>query len=154
MAEITRMADEAKRMGQQAQEGAERAGREFQKAAEGGFEAVSRSFSEANKGFQALAAEMMNYSKEAFDDAVRTWEQLIGVKSLDQAIEIQSQYAKRVYDKHMAELAKRRRSRQRDGESYVRRCDERADSGSHLQVHRLPVASPRAQAQFREPQMG
>ena len=115
MAEITRMADEAKRMGQQAQEGAERAGREFQKAAEGGFEAVSRSFSEANKGFQALAAEMMNYSKEAFDDAVRTWEQLICVKSLDQAIEIQSQYAKRVYDKHMAELAKRRRSRQRDG---------------------------------------
>ena len=86
--------------------GAERAGREFQKAAEGGFEAVSRSFSEANRGFQALAAEMMNYSKEAFDDAVRTWEQLIGVKSLDQAIEIQSPYAKRVYDKHMAELAK------------------------------------------------
>ena len=106
MAEITKMADEAKRMGQQAQEGAERAGREFQKAAEGGFEAVSRSFSEANRGFQALAAEMMNYSKEAFDDAVRTWEQLIGVKSLDQAIEIQSQYAERVYDKHMAELAK------------------------------------------------
>ena len=93
-------------MGQQAQEGTERAGREFQKAAEGGFEAVSRSFSEANRGFQALAAEMMNYSKEAFDDAVRTWEQLIGVKSLDQAIEIQSQYAERVYDKHMAELAK------------------------------------------------
>ena len=106
MAEITRMADEAKRMGQQAQEGAERAGREFQKAAEGGFEAVSRSFSEANKGFQALAAEMMNYSKEAFDDAVRTWEQLIGVKSIDQAIEIQSQYAKRVYENHMAELTK------------------------------------------------
>src|SRR6476620_10454844 len=38
-------------------------------------------------------------SKEAFDYAVRTWEQLIGVKSLDQSIEIQSQYAKRVYDK-------------------------------------------------------
>jgi hypothetical protein len=30
----------------------------------------------------------------------------VGVKSLDQAIEIQSQYAKRVYDKHMAELSK------------------------------------------------
>ena len=94
MAETKRMADEANRMGQQAQEGAQRAGREFQKATEGGFEVASRSFSEANKGFQALAAEMMNYSKEAFDDAVRTWEQLVGVKSLDQAIEIQSQYAR------------------------------------------------------------
>jgi hypothetical protein len=106
MLETTRIADEAKRMGQQAQEGAQRAGREFQKAAEGGFEAASRSFSEANKGFQALAAEMMNYSKEGFDDAVRTWEQLIGVKSLDQAIQIQSDYAKRVYENHMAELSK------------------------------------------------
>jgi hypothetical protein len=48
---------------------------------------------------------MMSYSKAAFDDAMRTWEQLIGVKSL-QAVEIQSQYAKRVYDNHMAELSK------------------------------------------------
>ena len=71
-----------------------------------GFEAVSKSFSEANRGFQDLAAEMMSYSKAAFDDAMRTWEQLIGVKSLEQAVEIQSQYAKRVYDNHMAELSK------------------------------------------------
>ena len=37
---------------------------------------------------------------------IRTWEQLIGVKSLDQAIEIQSDYAKRAYENHMAELKK------------------------------------------------
>jgi hypothetical protein len=42
----------------------------------------------------------------ALIDAMRTWEQLIGVKSLEQAVEIQSQYAKRVYDNHMAELSK------------------------------------------------
>jgi hypothetical protein len=95
MSETKRMADEANRMGQQAQEG-------FQT----GLEAVSRSFSEANKGFQTLAAEMMEYSKAAFDDAVRTWEKLIGVRSLEQAIQIQSDYAKRVYENHMAELSK------------------------------------------------
>ena len=95
MQETKRMADEANRMGQQAQE-------RFQT----GFEAASRSFTEANKGFQALAAEMMEYSKAAFDDAVRTWEQLIGVRSLEQAIQIQSDYAKRVYENHMAELKK------------------------------------------------
>jgi len=71
-----------------------------------GSEAASRSYMEANKGFQALAAEMMEYSKAAFDDAVRTWEQLIGVRSLEQAIQIQSDYAKRVYENHMAELKK------------------------------------------------
>ena len=97
MQETRRVADEAKRMGQEAQEGVER-----------GFEAASRSFAEANKGFQALAAEMMSYSKATFDDAMRTWEQLIGVKSLEQAFEIQSQYAKRVYENHMAELSKLR----------------------------------------------
>jgi hypothetical protein len=64
------------------------------------------SFGEVNKGFQALAAEVTDYSKKTFDDAIRTWEQLMGVKSLELAVEIQSQYAKRVYDNHMAELSK------------------------------------------------
>jgi hypothetical protein len=95
MQETERMAEGANRMGRQAQEG-------FQT----GLEAASRSFTETNKGFQALAAEMMEYSKASFDDAIRTWEQLIGVRSLEQAIQIQSDYAKRVYENHMAELAK------------------------------------------------
>ena len=106
MPEAKSIAEDASRMGQQAQERAQRVGREFQNAAGQGFEAAGRSFSEANKGFQALAAEMMNYSKTAFDDAIRTWEQLIGVRSLEQAIQIQSDYAKRVYENHMAELSK------------------------------------------------
>ena len=106
MAETRRMADEAKRFGEEVQEGAQRFGREYQKAAETGFGAASRSFTEANKGFQALAAEMMEYSKAAFDDAIRTWGELIGVKSLEQAMAIQSDYAKRVYENHMAELSK------------------------------------------------
>ena len=95
MQETKRMADEANKMGQQVQE-----------RVQSGFEAASRSFSEANKGFQTLATEMTEYSKAAFDDAIRTWEQLIGVKSLDQAMQIQSDYAKRTYENHMAELSK------------------------------------------------
>jgi len=97
---------EANRLGEEIQEGAQRFGREYQKAAETGVEAASRSFMEANKGFQALASEMMEYSKAVFDDGIRTWEQLIGVKSLDQAIQIQSDYAKRFSESHMAELSK------------------------------------------------
>jgi hypothetical protein len=95
MQETKRMADEANRMGQQAQE-----------RMQSGLEAASRSFMEANKGFQALAAEMTEYSKAAFDDAIRTWEKLMGVRSLEQAMQIQSNYAKRVYENHMAELSK------------------------------------------------
>jgi hypothetical protein len=95
MQETKRMADEANRMGQQAQE-----------RMQSGLEAASRSFMEANKGCQALAAEMTEYSKAAFDDAIRTWEKLMGVRSLEQAMQIQSNYAKRVYENHMAELSK------------------------------------------------
>jgi hypothetical protein len=95
MRETNRMADEANRVGQQVQE-----------RVQSGFEAASRSFTEANKGFQALTREMTEYSKAAFDDAIRTWEELIGVKSLEQAMRIQSDYAKRTYENHVAELSK------------------------------------------------
>jgi phasin family protein len=106
MAETRRMAEEAKRFGEEAQERTQEMGREYQRAVESGFETASRSFAEANKGFQALAAEMMNYSKAAFDDGIRTWAELIGVRSLEQAMALQSDYAKRVYENHMAELSK------------------------------------------------
>jgi hypothetical protein len=49
---------------------------------------------------------MKNYSEATLDDAIRTWEQLIGVRSLEQAIQIQSDYAKKVYENHLAELSK------------------------------------------------
>jgi hypothetical protein len=71
-----------------------------------GFDAAVRSLSEVNKGFQALAAELTGYSKNAFEDGLRTWEQLLGAKSVEQAIEVQSQYAKRAYDSYMAEISK------------------------------------------------
>ena len=95
MRETKEMADEANGMGQQVQD-----------RLQSGFEAASRLFTEANKGFRAVATEMTEYSKAAFDDVIRTWEQLIGAKSLEQAMQIQSDYAKRAYENHMAELSK------------------------------------------------
>ena len=106
MAQAEKMFDKATRMGEQAQDRAQRVSDQFQRAAEDSWEGAGRSISEVNRGFQALAAEMAEYSKNTFDDAIHTWEQLIGVKSLEQAIEIQSQYAKRVYENHMAEMNK------------------------------------------------
>ena len=106
MQDTKRIADEANRMGKEMQQRTERMGREYQQAAASGMETASRSFMEANQGFQSIAAEMMTYSKAAFDDAMRTWTQLIGVRSLEQAMQIQAEYAKRTYENHMAELNK------------------------------------------------
>ncbi len=79
---------------------------EFQKVGKDGFDATVRSFGEVNKGFQAIAAEITDYSKKAFEDGTRAFEQLIGAKSIEQAIEIQSQYAKKAYDAYVAEVSK------------------------------------------------
>ena len=81
-------------------------GDEYQKLNKDGFNATLRSFGEANKGFQTLAAEMTEYSKKTFDEGIRAWEQLLSARSLDQAIQIQSQYAKNAYDGYVAQMTK------------------------------------------------
>jgi len=77
---------------------------EVQRTGKDGFDAAVSSFGEANKGFQAIAAEITAYSKKAFD--TRAFEQLLGAKSFDQVIEIQSRYAKNAYETYVAELSK------------------------------------------------
>src|SRR6516164_8045091 len=69
-------------------------------------DAVLRSYSEWSKGFQAIAARMTDCSKQTFEDATRTFEQLVAAKSLESVIEIQSQYAKKAYDTWVAEASK------------------------------------------------
>jgi len=81
-------------------------GQAYQTLSGNGFDATLHSFGEVNKGFQVLAAEVADYSKRVFDDGMRAWEQLLGVKSFDQAIKIHSEYAKTAYEKHIAELSK------------------------------------------------
>ena len=79
---------------------------EFQKSSKDNYDAMLRSYGELNEGFQAIAKRWTEFSKQSFEDASRTWEQLMGVKSLDQAFEIQTNYAKRAYDNWMAEVSK------------------------------------------------
>jgi hypothetical protein len=95
MSETKRMADEADRMGQQAQEG-------FQT----GLEAASRSFTEANKGFEALASEMTDFSKRRFEDVFRAWEQLLRARSFPDVVQVQTQYAQRAYEAYASEMSK------------------------------------------------
>jgi len=79
---------------------------EFQKRGKDNYDAMVRSCGELNKGFQAIAARWTEFSTRSFEDATRTWGQLIGAKSLDQALEIQTNYAKRAYDNWMSEASK------------------------------------------------
>ncbi len=84
----------------------QRFGDEVQRAGKDGFDAAVSAFGDASKGFQAIAAEITAYSKQSFEDGTRAFEQLLGAKSFDQVIEIQSQYARMVYEAYVAELSK------------------------------------------------
>ena len=59
-----------------------------------------------SKGAQAIAAEVADYSKKAFEDGTAALEKLFGVKSFDKAIEVQSEYAKTAYEGFVAKASK------------------------------------------------
>ena len=79
---------------------------DFQKMSKAGFDAAVHSYGEVSKGLQAIASKVTDYSKVTFEDATRAFEQLVKAKSIEQAIEIQSQYAKNAFDTYIAELTK------------------------------------------------
>jgi hypothetical protein len=63
-------------------------------------------FAEWQKNMQTFASELTNYQKRAFEDSTQTFEKLLGVKSVDQAMEIQTAFAKRAYDEYMQQVTK------------------------------------------------
>ena len=69
---------------------------------EGSMKAVA----EWQKGLQTIASEMASYSKRSFEEGTQTFEKLINAKTLDQALEIQTSFAKRAYDDYMQQMSK------------------------------------------------
>lgn len=59
-----------------------------------------------SKGTQAIAVEVADYSKKAFEDGTAALEKLFGVKSFDKAIEVQTEYAKTAYEGFVAKASK------------------------------------------------
>ena len=59
-----------------------------------------------SKGFEAIRTTMMDYTKKSFEDGTRAFEQLAGAKSIEQAWEIQSQYAKKAFEAYVAQASK------------------------------------------------
>jgi hypothetical protein len=65
-----------------------------------------KSMGALSKGSQAIAAEVADYSKKAFEDGTAALEKLFGVKSFDKAIEVQTEYAKTAYEGFVAKASK------------------------------------------------
>jgi hypothetical protein len=79
---------------------------DFQKLGQTNVDAAMKAFGEWNKGWQAIAAEMTDYTKRSFEDSSTTFEKLVSSRSIEQVMEIQTTYAKRAYDEYMHQLTK------------------------------------------------
>lgn len=58
------------------------------------------------KNAQAIATEFADYSKKSFEDSAAAWEKLMAAKSLEKAMEVQSEYLKSSYEDFIAESTK------------------------------------------------
>lgn len=79
---------------------------EFQKLSQGNVDNAMKMFGDWTKGWQAIAAESTDYMKRSFEDGTQTMEKLMNARSMEQAFEIQSSYAKRAYEEYMHQIQK------------------------------------------------
>lgn len=79
---------------------------DMQKMGKDNMDATMKSFGALSKATQAIATEFADYSKKSFEDGTKVLEKLLGAKSLDKAIEIQTDYAKSAYEGFVAEATK------------------------------------------------
>ena len=79
-----------------------------QKFSNDSIEATSQSLSAIAKGAQAIAIEAAQYTRTSFEQGTAALEKLVGARSLDKAIEVQSEYLKSAYDSFVAQSTKTR----------------------------------------------
>ena len=70
------------------------------------FDAAVASANTFSSGFQAIATAYGDYTKKSFEDTKSFVEKLSGVKSVEKAIEVQTEYAKSAYETFVAESQK------------------------------------------------
>lgn len=79
---------------------------DIQKLSQTNVDTAMKAFGEWNKNWQAIAAEMSDYTKRTFEEGTATFEKLIAAKSIEQAVEIQTSFAKRAYEDYMQQMSK------------------------------------------------
>jgi phasin family protein len=79
---------------------------EMQKFGKDSMEMAMSSFGAWTKSAQAIAVEFVDFSKKSVEDSAAAWEKLMGAKSLEKALEVQSEYLKSSYEDFVAEATK------------------------------------------------
>jgi hypothetical protein len=69
-------------------------------------EAITKVFSSLQSNAQTIAVETADYAKKSFEQSTSVLEKLVGAKTLDKAIEIQTDYLKASYEGFVAQATK------------------------------------------------
>ena len=79
---------------------------EMHKAGKDSMDMAMSSFGAWTKNAQAIAVEVVDYSKKSVEGSAAAWEKLIGAKSVETAMAVQSDYLKSSYEDFVAEATK------------------------------------------------
>jgi hypothetical protein len=79
---------------------------EMQKYGKDHMDTTMKAWGQVSKGVQAIAAETADYSKKSFEEGSAALEKLLGAKSFEKAVEIQTTYAKIAYEGFVAQATK------------------------------------------------
>jgi phasin family protein len=79
---------------------------DLQKISKDQMEQLSTTAASVARGFQALATETTDYSKRSLESTSAFFEKFVGVKSMDTAIQLQSEFAKSQFEGFVAQANK------------------------------------------------
>jgi len=79
---------------------------QFQKYGQENMEAAIQAVGTFSKNAQAIAAESSDFARKAMERNSSTIEQLAGAKTIEKAVEIQTQYVKSAYEGLVSQSAK------------------------------------------------
>jgi phasin family protein len=79
---------------------------DLQKYSKGQMETATAAASAMTKGVQQIATEASDFSKKSLETSSAFVEKLLGAKSLDSAVQIQTEYAKSSYETLVAQATK------------------------------------------------
>jgi phasin family protein len=79
---------------------------DLQQVSKENMDIAMKSMGTLSKSAQAIIVEVADYSKKSFEDSTAALEKLFGAKSLEKAIELQTEYAKTAYEGFVAEATK------------------------------------------------
>ena len=79
---------------------------QIQKLGKDNADAALKTFGAVSKGAQAIAVESADFAKKSFEQGTATIEKLVGAKTLNKAIEIQTDYVRSAYENMVAQTTK------------------------------------------------